>query len=69
MGVAEKSENITARTAFLHDAEAMLLEDTALTPVLFGARAHMLREGLQGIYYDGLGNSYLSHVTQASEQQ
>ena len=69
MGVAEKSENIAARTAFLHDAEAMLLEDTALTPVLFGARAHMLREGLQGVYYDGLGNSYLSHVTQASEQQ
>ena len=69
MGVAEKSENITARTAFLHDAEAMLLEDTALSPILFGARSHMLREGLQGIYYDGLGNSYLCYVTQVSEQQ
>ena len=69
MGVAEKSENITARTAFLHDAEAMLLEDTALSPVLFGARSHMLREGLQGIYYDGLGNSYLCYITQVSEQQ
>ena len=68
MGVAEKSENITARTAFLHDAEAMLFEDTALSPVLFGARSHMLREGLQGVYYDGLGNSYFCHVTQVSEQ-
>lgn len=69
MGVAEKSENITARTAFLHDAEAMLLEDTALSPILFGARSHMLREGLQGIYYDGLGNTYFCHITQVSEQQ
>ena len=69
MGVAEKSENITARTAFLHDAEAMLLEDAALSPVLFGARSHMLREGLQGVYYDGLGNGYLCYVSQIGEQQ
>ena len=68
MGVAEKSENIAARTAFLHDAEAMLLEDAALSPVLFGTRSHMLREGLQGIYYDGLGNSYLCYVTRTIEQ-
>ena len=64
MGVVEKSENITARTAFLHDAEAMLLEDTALSPILFGAHSHMLREGLQGVYYDGLGNTYFSNITQ-----
>ena len=69
MGVAEKSENITARTAFLHDAEAMLFEDTALSPILFGARSHMLREGLQGIYYDGLGNTYFSNITQIPAEQ
>lgn len=69
MGVAEKSDNAVARIAFLHDAEAMLLEDTALSPVLFGARSHMLREGLQGIYYDGLGNTYFSNITQIPAEQ
>ena len=69
MGVAEKSENMTARIAFLHDAETMLLEDAAVSPVLFGAQAHMLREGLQGIYYDGLGNAYFSNVTQVAAEQ
>ena len=33
MGVARASENPVARTAFLHDAETMLLGETALSPV------------------------------------
>lgn len=69
MGVAAKSENVSARIAFLHDAESMLLETTALSPVVFGASAHMLRDGLQGIYYDGLGNSYLTSIIQTDEVQ
>ena len=67
MGVAEKSDNMAARTACLHDAEAMLLESAPTSPVLFGAAAYALREGLQGVYHDGLGNSYFTSVTQVNE--
>ena len=52
MGVAEKSDNMAARTAFLHDAEAMLLESAPISPVLFGAAAHALRQ------YNSLPTSY-----------
>ena len=56
-----------ARVAFLHDAESMLLEDTALSPVYFDGTAHLLREGLRGDFSDGFGNSYLSGVRMDAE--
>ena len=62
MGVAKTSENLVARTAFLHDAETMLLGETALSPVYFDGTASLLREGLRGVYSDGLGNSYFTGV-------
>ncbi len=62
LGVAGTSENPVARTAFLHDAETMLLGDTALSPLYFDGTASLLREGLRGVYNDGLGNSYFSSV-------
>ena len=62
LGVAGTSENPLARTAFLHDAETMLLGDTALSPLYFDGTASLLREGLRGVYNDGLGNSYFSSV-------
>ena len=51
-----------ARIAFLHDAETMLLGDTALSPLYFDGTASLLREGLRGVYNDGLGNSYFTAV-------
>lgn len=65
LGVAEESDNLVARVAFLHDAESMLLEDTALSPVYFGGTTHLLREGLRGVYRDGFGVSYLAAVRAA----
>ena len=62
MGVARASENPVARTAFLHDAETMLLGETALSPVYFDGTAHMLRDTLRGVYTDGFGNSYFAGV-------
>ena len=62
LGVAGTSENPVARIAFLHDAETMLLGDTALSPLYFDGTASLLREGLRGVYNDGLGNSYFSSV-------
>ena len=67
LGVADASENLVARVAFLHDAETMLLESTALSPVYFDGTAHLLREGLRGDYSDGFGNCYLSGVRVSGE--
>ena len=62
IGVAAASENLVARTAFLHDAEMMLFDDMALSPVYFDGTAHMLRDTLRGVYTDGFGNSYFTGV-------
>ena len=67
MGVAKASENLVARTAFLHDAETMLLSETALSPVYFDGTASLLREGLHGVYSDGLGNNYFTGVRAGTE--
>ena len=67
MGVAKESENLVARTAFLHDAETMLLSETALSPVYFDGTASLLREGLRGVYSDGLGNNYFTGVRAGTE--
>ena len=67
LGVAAASENPVARVAFLHDAEVMLLGETALSPVYFDGTAHLLREGLRGLYCDSLGNSYFSGIRTETE--
>lgn len=68
LGVAAASDNSVARVAFLHDAETMLLEDTALSPVFFDGTASLLRESLRGFYVDGFGTGYFSGVREAAEQ-
>ncbi len=57
IGVAESAADVTARTAFLHDAEAMLLEDCALSPLYF-EKAAVSTRGWTGIYADTLGRSH-----------
>ncbi len=57
IGVADSAADVTARTAFLHDAEAMLLEDCALSPLYFEKTAVSMR-GWTGIYADALGRSH-----------
>ena len=42
IGVAAASENLVARTAFLHDAEMMLFDDMALSPVYFDGTPYAL---------------------------
>lgn len=64
IGVAAASRDPAARTAFLHDAEALLLGDTALSPLYFGSEAYLLREGLVGVRHDPRGNAYFTAVTQ-----
>ena len=65
IGVAESSGDPSARAAFLHDAEALLLGGTALSPVCFGSETYLLRDGLTGIRFDVRGNVYFNAVGRA----
>ncbi len=65
IGVASGSRDPAARTAFLHDAEALLLDDTALSPLYFRAEAYRLRDGLTGLQHDQRGNLFFTGVSRA----
>lgn len=69
IGVAEASGDPPARAAFLHDAEALLLGDTALSPVCFGTETYLLRDGLTGIHFDLRGNVYFNAVSRAESAE
>ena len=69
IGVAETSHDLAARTAILHDAEALLLEDTALSPLTFGSSAYLLRETLTGVRCDARGVPRFTAVTQAEPEE
>ena len=65
IGVAEATSDLTARAAFLHDAEVMLLEDNAVSPLRFSGTAYLLRDALRGVSHDCFGHSYFFTVSQA----
>ncbi len=65
IGVAEGSKDLAARAAMLHDAEALLLEETALTPVAFGSRCYLLRESVTGVTHDANGSPIFGGATAA----
>ncbi len=65
IGVTASTQNATARTAFLHDAEALLLGDTALSPICFGAEPYVLRDGITGVYFDQRGNVCFTEASRA----
>lgn len=65
IGVAESTGNLHARAAFLHDAEVMLIEDYAVSPLYFCSAAPLLREGLRGAAHDSFGHVSLTAVTAA----
>ncbi len=68
IGVAETSRDPAARTAVLHDAEALLLEDTALSPLYFGSTAYLLRDTLSGVRCDLRGVPRFDAATQAEPE-
>ena len=65
IGVAETSDDPAARAAFLHDAEVLLLRDTALSPLYYGTLACALRDGLDGVWHDLRGNPCFNGVTRS----
>lgn len=62
ISVARTSRDTAARAAILHDAEELLLGDTALSPLYFGGSGCVFREGLQGVAHDLRGNAYFDAV-------
>ena len=53
--VIRSASDEKARQGCLHDAEALLLDDCPVAPLLFTASAWEAREGLVGILRDGRG--------------
>lgn len=52
-----------ARDAYLHDAEAILLQDSPVIPLLCQGGSYALREGLTGLYRRPNGVYFLQDVT------
>lgn len=69
IGVAATSTEPAARAAFLHDAEELLLEDAALSPLYFRATTYVLRSGLSGVYHDLRGNAYFTAITKTEPEE
>lgn len=67
--VAETTRDEAGRLAILHDAEALLLEDAALSPLYFGSGAYMLRDTLTGIRCDRNGNYFFTAVRKTEQTQ
>ena len=65
ISVASSTHDSAARAAMLHDAEALLLGSTALSPVCFCGRTYLLRDGLTGVTHDVRGNAYFTAVRQS----
>ena len=62
MRIGDDSDSTEARDAYLADAEQMLLESGYVMPVYHGTQTALLRDGLTGLIYDGLGVYHLGGV-------
>ena len=55
-----------ARDAYLHDGEAILLNDAPVIPLYYLGGSYQLRDGLTGLYRAPDGVYFLSAVTEAA---
>ena len=60
--VSNNAASSEARDAYLADAEKMLLEDGHMIPLYYGTTTALLRDGLTGLVYDGMGVYHFSSV-------
>ena len=65
MRISDDSDSDEARDAYLADAEQMLLESGYLMPIYHGTQTALLRDGLTGLVYDGLGVYHLGGIVKA----
>lgn len=65
IGVASTARDCAARVACLHDAEELLMEDAALSPLWFGVKTCLLRETFTGVRHDPRGNAIFTGVNRS----
>lgn len=65
--ISDAAASPEARDAYLADAERMLLEESYVIPLYNEGRAALLRDGLTGLGYDGMGCYYFSNVVKMSK--
>ncbi len=63
LSAAEAAVSPEVRDAYLHDAEAILLEDAPVIPVYCKGGSHLLSSGLEGLYRAPDGVYFLYRVT------
>ena len=63
--VAQAAVSADARDAYLHDAEAILLDDSPVIPVLCRGGSFQLADGLTGLYRAPDGVYFLQNIRQA----
>lgn len=68
IGVAGSTDDLNARTAFLHDAEEILLEDYAVSPLCFSGTSYLLREGLVGVAHDAFAHVYFFSAAEGTAE-
>ena len=64
--VAQTSSNEEARLAYLNDAERLLLEKGGVIPLYCAGCNHELRDGLTGLYSNGVGVYYFGSINEVS---
>ena len=67
MRVTNASSKAEVRSAYLKDAEGLLLQNAQTIPLYFTTTAFKLRDGLEGVFHDGLGNYYFTGVNRVSK--
>lgn len=66
LNVSRVSASAKARSAYLEDAETLLIEKSALIPLYFNTQTWELSPTLTGLFRDGLGHYYLTGIRKAA---
>ena len=62
MRISDNSSSAEARDAYLADAERMLMESAYVMPLYHVTQTALLRSGLTGLVYDGMGVYHFGNV-------
>lgn len=69
MNAAAAAETPESYDAYLHDAEAILIEDAPVIPVFYRGGSYALAEGLEGLYRAPNGIYFFGHINKISENK
>ncbi len=65
MNAAAAADTPESYDAYLHDAEAILLEDSPVIPIFYRGESYRLAEGLEGLYHAPNGVYFFGRVTKS----